>query len=533
MANESPYRHWLRLLCSCFTDGYVVKPSLFPYGPSKDRQKAQDGNGNGLFQKQEESGTESLIKLSSNDTETESQLSSQMVAAVSCRRYGIFMCERYKLAMARISWLLYGSYRFAQTLEGSCKLGEEDNNNTLNGCMEDSQTESKPGLSDEDLQEIAKQKRSYVLQELLETEKDYVEDLSRIVNGYMETLKTMDLPEDLIGKDKIVFGNIHQIYDFHKDTFLPEVDRLVADAHGLGLLFKRYEKRLYMYVKYCENKPKSEFIVAEYLDTVFNEIKGVLNHRLQLTDLLIKPVQRIMKYQLLLKDILKYTKRSGEPTRSLEDAISVMHRVPKEANDMMNVGRLQGFEGKLTAHGKLLLQDTLPVAEYHPNKTDLKFKERRIFVFEQIIILSEVIESKNALVQPHYIFKHSIKVNKMSLESDVPNSPLLFKLLDKTPGHSLTVFIQTSNSKHKEQWTSQIRNMLDMQGDILRALQNPMSYVKGGKPSGLPEPVLGLDDQVDSTTISRPVQRKSSLFSKKGKHKSVCADQPKPNVSIR
>lgn len=70
----------------------------------------------------------------------------------------------------------------------------------------------------------------------------------------------------------------------------------------------------------------------------------MLNHRLQLTDLLIKPVQRIMKYQLLLKDILKYTKRSGEPTRSLEDAISVMHRVPKEANDMMNVGRLQGFE---------------------------------------------------------------------------------------------------------------------------------------------------------------------------------------------
>ena len=25
-----------------------------------------------------------------------------------------------------------------------------------------------------------------------------------------------------------------------------------------------------MYVKYCENKPKSEFIVAEYIDTVFS-----------------------------------------------------------------------------------------------------------------------------------------------------------------------------------------------------------------------------------------------------------------------
>ena len=34
---------------------------------------------------------------------------------------------------------------------------------------------------------------------------------------------------------------------------------------------------------------------------VFQELKQRLGHRLQLTDLLIKPVQRIMKYQLLLK----------------------------------------------------------------------------------------------------------------------------------------------------------------------------------------------------------------------------------------
>lgn len=60
------------------------------------------------------------------------------------------------------------------------------------------------------------------------------------------------------------------------------------------------EKRLYMYVKYCENKPKSEFIVAEYIE-FFEEIRAKLGHRLMLPDLLIKPVQRIMKYKLLLQ----------------------------------------------------------------------------------------------------------------------------------------------------------------------------------------------------------------------------------------
>lgn len=35
----------------------------------------------------------------------------------------------------------------------------------------------------------------------------------------------------------------------------------------------------------------------------FQEVRQKLKHRLQLSDLLIKPVQRIMKYQLLLKVI--------------------------------------------------------------------------------------------------------------------------------------------------------------------------------------------------------------------------------------
>lgn len=57
-----------------------------------------------------------------------------------------------------------------------------------------------------------------------------------------------------------------------------------------------------MYVVYCQNKPKSEFIVSEY-EQFFNDIKAKLGHKLNAADLLIKPVQRIMKYQLLLKVI--------------------------------------------------------------------------------------------------------------------------------------------------------------------------------------------------------------------------------------
>ena len=47
---------------------------------------------------------------------------------------------------------------------------------------------------------------------------------------------------------------------------------------------------------------------------------------LQLCDLLIKPVQRIMKYELLIKDILKHTRRAGlmDDADELERALNIM-----------------------------------------------------------------------------------------------------------------------------------------------------------------------------------------------------------------
>uniref|UniRef100_A0ACB8ENG6 Uncharacterized protein n=1 Tax=Sphaerodactylus townsendi TaxID=933632 RepID=A0ACB8ENG6_9SAUR len=114
-------------------------------------------------------------------------------------------------------------------------------------------------------------------------------------------MKARGIPEGMKGKDKIIFGNIHQIYDWHKDYFLKQLEKCLEDPDLLAELFIKHERRLHMYVVYCQNKPKSEHIVSEFIDTYFEELKQELGHRLQLNDLLIKPVQRIMKYQLLLK----------------------------------------------------------------------------------------------------------------------------------------------------------------------------------------------------------------------------------------
>lgn len=100
---------------------------------------------------------------------------------------------------------------------------------------------------------------------------------------------------------------------------------------------------------------------SNHLKPILQELRLKLGHKLQLPDLLIKPVQRIMKYQLLLKDILRYTERANltKERNDLLKAVEIMLVVPKSADDMMNVGRLNGFPGKLTAQGKLIKQGIL------------------------------------------------------------------------------------------------------------------------------------------------------------------------------
>ncbi|KAM4724712.1 triple functional domain protein isoform 6-T6 [Anableps anableps] len=339
---------------------------------------------------------------------------------------------------------------------------------------------SSPGEEMDERRASTVKKRHYVLLELVETERDYVRDLGLVVEGYMSRMKEEGVPDDMRGKDKIVFGNIHQIYDWHKDFFLRELEKCLEDPDRLGLLFLKQERRLNMYVVYCQNKPKSEHIVSEYIDTYFEDLKQRLGHRLQITDLLIKPVQRIMKYQLLLKDFLKHSKKAGMECPDLEKAVEVMCIVPKRCNDMMNVGRLQGFDGKIVAQGRLLLQDTFMVSDPDGGLQG-RMKERRVFLFEQLVIFSEPLDKKKGFSLPGFLYKHSIKVSCLGLEESVEGDPCKFILTSRsTNGTPESFVLHSSHPGVCEVWTLQISQILESQRNFLNEYQRNHVGAGGG-----------------------------------------------------
>jgi hypothetical protein len=53
----------------------------------------------------------------------------------------------------------------------------------------------------------------------------------------------------------------------------------IQNPSELGVIIRRYERKLHMYVVYCQNKPVSEHIVSEHL-AYFDEIRQKLKHKL-------------------------------------------------------------------------------------------------------------------------------------------------------------------------------------------------------------------------------------------------------------
>lgn len=363
------------------------------------------------------------------------------------------------------------------------------------------------GETNIDAETAALKKREFVIRELVNTERDYVNDLKTIVEGYMDAMRNPDndipLPADLRGgKDKIIFGNLEAIYEWHRDVFLKSLEKCIESPHEIGQLFRKHERKLRMYVVYCQNKPVSEYIVSEYIDTYFEELRQKLGHRLQICDLLIKPVQRITKYQLLLRQILELTEKTTleNEIQDLKNAVHVMMVIPKAANDMMDVGRLQGFDGKITAQGKLLLHGPLIVAEL--SAVTIKEREWQVFIFEQNIIFSEALSKKTQFTSPAYVHKAHIQVNiliiifisiyynfilmlllqvnKMTIE-DSPDDPEKFIIRSTDPRKPAIGFLCNTiddNGPPRQEWVETIRSILQTQRDFLKAIQSPIAYQK-------------------------------------------------------
>ena len=151
-----------------------------------------------------------------------------------------------------------------------------------------------------------KDKYEHCLKELLETEANYVDVLNMLRRNFIRKISKMKDSDK-----KAIFMNIRELGEIHGAFFTDLVNCVTGKSHkSIGEIFITFKERFLKYGDYCSDLPRSQELLTnlyEKDEEVRKEIEeceeSANEGRFRLRDLLAVPMQRILKYHLLLSSL--------------------------------------------------------------------------------------------------------------------------------------------------------------------------------------------------------------------------------------
>uniref|UniRef100_H2T8A0 TIAM Rac1 associated GEF 1 n=1 Tax=Takifugu rubripes TaxID=31033 RepID=H2T8A0_TAKRU len=307
-----------------------------------------------------------------------------------------------------------------------------------------------------------------VINELVETERTYVKDLSCLIERYLTPLQK----ESFLTQDEldILFGNLGEMVEFQLEflrtledgiKLVPDLDRLERVEQfkkvlfSLGGSFLYYADRFKLYSAFCASHTKVPKVLAKAkTDSNFKAFLAERNPRQQhsstLESYLIKPIQRVLKYPLLLKELYSLTDPDSEEHYHLDVATKAMNKVASHINEMQKLHEEYGavFDQLINEQtavkkevadlsmGDLLLHCT--VAWINPPASLVKSKKEphlAAFVFKTAVVFvykdpskhkkkmgashrTSVADEKDSFRFRHMIATDSLQIHTLASRSD-------------------------------------------------------------------------------------------------------------------
>ncbi|XP_047429441.1 pleckstrin homology domain-containing family G member 3 isoform X3 [Mugil cephalus] len=338
-----------------------------------------------------------------------------------------------------------------------------------------------------------------VVMEIIETERMYVRDLRMIVEDYLAHI--IDQADLSIRPEQVcsLFGNIEDIYEFNSEL-LQDLDMCDNDPVAVARCFVTKSEYFEIYTQYCTNYPNSVAALTDCmrnksLAKFFRERQASLKRSLPLGSYLLKPVQRILKYHLLLQEIAKHFDPEEEGYEVVEDAIYTMTGVAWYINDMKrkheHAVRLQEVQSlllnwkgpDLTTYGELVLEGTFKVPRAK--------NERTLFLFDRMLLITK-------RRGEHYVYKAHISCSTLMLIESAKDSLSFSVTHYKHPKQPHTV--QAKTVEEKKLWAHHIKRII---------LENHHAII----PQKAKEAILEMDSIYPSRYRYSPERLKKALSS--------------------
>uniref|UniRef100_A0A146M5X0 Protein vav n=2 Tax=Lygus hesperus TaxID=30085 RepID=A0A146M5X0_LYGHE len=320
------------------------------------------------------------------------------------------------------------------------------------------------------------EKRDYVITELVETEKNYIDVLNTLLRCFIRPLSSI-LKEDDV---KIIFGGIKELYEIHVG-FYDQLRKALPPGSGYRLseAFLNWREKFLTYGDYCANLAIAQARIQEISsrnDNIYAKLtrcqQEANNGKFKLRDILSVPMQRILKYHLLLEKLLSETQPGHEDYRGLErareamvDVAQYINEVKRDSDTLQIMADIQAsitdWEGiedtKLTSFGRLLKDGDLRIRS-HDNQ---KIRQRYVFIFDKVMLMCKTLRNDQ------YSFKCCLPLSDYKIE-DISSRRTLHKntswhyqffLVRKSERTAFTLYARTEEIKRK--WIKAIQDALD------------------------------------------------------------------------
>uniref|UniRef100_A0A8C9VDH8 Osteoclast-stimulating factor 1 n=1 Tax=Scleropages formosus TaxID=113540 RepID=A0A8C9VDH8_SCLFO len=335
-----------------------------------------------------------------------------------------------------------------------------DEDDDLYDCVEDEANEGDEIYEDlmrvEEPQKMTDvDKKNCCLQEIKQTEEKYTDTLESILKHFKKPLQRFLQPEDL----ENIFINIEVGAPLQSRTLCKPV---------LFSKFHHTMHRLLLYGRYCsqvESATKHLDKIATMKEDVRMKLeecsKRANSGRFSLRDLLMVPMQRVLKYHLLLQELVKHTSNPTEK-ENLRNALDAMRDLAQCVNEVKRDNEIlrqittfqlsiENLSQSLALYGRPKIDGELKIASLEKKSR----QDRYAFLFDRAMLVckkksGDSMELKDLIELERYNLR-----DESAGEKENKKWSHVFYLIDSYGQHSFDLYFKTKELKKK--WLEQFQ----------------------------------------------------------------------------
>ncbi|XP_071343312.1 FERM, ARHGEF and pleckstrin domain-containing protein 2 isoform X2 [Trachinotus anak] len=319
-------------------------------------------------------------------------------------------------------------------------------------------------------------KAYFIAKEILTTERTYLKDLEVITVWFRSAvIKENAMPEGLM---TLLFSNIDPIYEFHRG-FLKELDQRLAlwegrsnahvkgDYQRIGDVMLRNMCALKEFTSYLQ---KHDEVLTELekatkrlkkLETVYKEFELQKVCYLPLNTFLLKPIQRLMHYKLILERLCKHYSPAHRDHDDCKEALKEVAEIATQLQSSLI--RLENFQKltelqrdligieNLTAPGREFIREG---CLYKLTKKGLQ--QRMFFLFSDMLLYtSKGVTATNQFKVHGQLPLHGMIVEESENEWSVPHCFTIYSA-------QRTIVVAASSKVEMGKWIEDLNLAIDM-----------------------------------------------------------------------